>query len=134
MEAKDYIQINSLTKTENKVYNLNGVGLQVKEIADILCSSNETIKKHMKNIKDKLDIHKDKELTAHFCCTVAGIQFSMLKKTVLQTISCIMMFAMLSQSLFHALDSEDMLRPRERRVSARTTRTYFRKEILFNAV
>lgn len=134
MERKSFVVLKELTKTQNKVYNLNGIGLQVKEIADLLCSSHETVKKHMKDIKEKLNIHKDKELTAHFFCVAMGVEFEDLKKKVLQITSCIILLAMMSQSIFHVMDSEDMLRPRERRVTARATRTYGRREILFNAV
>ena len=66
MQDSKIIGIGMLTATENKVYCLNGVGKQTKEIADILESSYETAKSHMKNIKGKLGLSKDKEITAHF--------------------------------------------------------------------
>lgn len=127
MKTKSIVELKELTKTQNKVYNLNGIGLQVKEIADLLCSSHETVKKHMKDIKEKLNIHKDKELTAHFFCVAMGIEFEELKKTVLQIVGCLLICAMTSQSLFHISDSEDMIRNRERRTSARIARIQLRK-------
>lgn len=127
MKTKSIVELKELTKTQNKVYNLNGIGLQVKEIADLLCSSHETVKKHMKDIKEKLNIHKDKELTAHFFCVAMGIEFEELKKTVLQIVGCLLICAMTSQSLFHITDSEDMIRNRERRTSVRIARIQLRK-------
>lgn len=78
--------IESLTETENKVYCLNGVGKQTKEIADILKSSYETAKSHMKNIKVKLGLQKDKEVTAHFWCSLAGKDLDEVKKQIVASL------------------------------------------------
>lgn len=72
-----------LTRTEQKVYALNGLGKQTKEIADIMKSSYETTKSHMKNIKVKLGLQKDKEVTAHFWCTLSGKDFESVKQQVM---------------------------------------------------
>lgn len=88
MQNKELIHIDALTETENRVYNLNGVGLQVKEIADQLKSSYETIKSHMKNIKVKLRLQKDKEVTAHFWCSLAGKDLDEVKRQIIA--SCLL--------------------------------------------
>ena len=80
--------INRLTATESKVYSLNGIGKQTKEIADIMQSSYETSKSHMKNIKTKLGLSKDKEVTAHFWCNLVGKDFDEVKKQIIA--SCLL--------------------------------------------
>lgn len=75
MQTNNIVEVDGLTATENKVYCLNGVGKQIKEIAEILNSSYETAKSHMKNIKQKLGLQKDKEITAHFWCMLVGKNF-----------------------------------------------------------
>lgn len=86
MLTNKIIDIESLTETENKVYCLNGVGKQTKEIADILKSSYETAKSHMKNIKVKLGLQKDKEVTAHFWCSLAGKDLDEVKKQIVASL------------------------------------------------
>lgn len=85
MPLSKVINVEALTVTEEKVYCLNGIGKQTKEIADILNSSYETAKSHMKNIKTKLGLGKDKEITAHFWCTLMDKDFDEVKRQVLAT-------------------------------------------------
>lgn len=87
------IEVNVLTSTEKKVYCLNGVGKQTKEIADILKSSYETAKSHMKNIKVKLGLQKDKEVTAHFWCSLVGKDFDEVKRQIMA--SCLLVIFLL---------------------------------------
>jgi DNA-binding CsgD family transcriptional regulator len=83
MQANSIVEIGVLTSTEKKVYCLNGVGKQTKEIADIMKSSYETAKSHMKNIKVKLGLQKDKEVTAHFWCSLVGKDFDEEKRQIM---------------------------------------------------
>ena len=64
--TKNNIQLPELTGQENTAYNLNGAGLQVKEIAEQMGIAYETVKSYMKSIKEKLGLSKDKEITAHW--------------------------------------------------------------------
>lgn len=79
------ITADNLTKTETKVYYLNALGLQVKEIADMLQMEYETAKSHMKNIKAKFKLQKDKEVTAHFWCSIVGSDLKEAKKRIIAT-------------------------------------------------
>jgi DNA-binding CsgD family transcriptional regulator len=94
MQADRVIEVDGLTATENKVYCLNGVGKQTKEIADILKSSYETAKSHMKNIKAKLGLQKDKEVTAHFWCSLIGKDLDEVKRQIMA--SCLLIVFLLS--------------------------------------
>lgn len=76
----NHITLPELTAKENKTYNLNGAGLQTKEIADILGVAYETVKSYMKSIKEKLGLSKDKEITAHFFCKLMNKDFEEVKK------------------------------------------------------
>lgn len=80
------IIVEALTETENKVYCLNGIGKQTKEIADIMKSSYETAKSHMKNIKVKLGLQKDKEVTAHFWCNLVGENLDEVKRQIIASV------------------------------------------------
>jgi DNA-binding CsgD family transcriptional regulator len=93
MPGSRFIEVDGLTATESKVYCLNGVGKQTKEIADILKSSYETAKSHMKNIKVKLGLQKDKEVTAHFWCSLVGKDFDEVKRQI--TASCLLVIFLL---------------------------------------
>ena len=102
------IEIDVLTATENRVYCLNGVGKQIKEIADLMKSSYETTKFHMKNIKTKLNLQKDKEVTAHFWCSLAEKDFSQIKKQIIS--SCLLL-------LFLSFIPFERIQMRENRVN-----------------
>ena len=93
MQANSIVEVDVLTSTEKKVYCLNGVGKQTKEIADIMTSSYETAKSHMKNIKVKLGLQKDKEVTAHFWCSLVGKDFDELKRQIMA--SCLLVIFLL---------------------------------------
>nr|DAM03116.1 MAG TPA: hypothetical protein [Caudoviricetes sp.] len=82
-----------LTETESKVYQLNGLGMQIKEIAESLQSSYETAKSHMKAIKAKLGLQKDKEVTAHFWCNLVGENMDEVKRQIMA--SCLLMIFLL---------------------------------------
>ena len=93
MQANSIVEVDVLTSTEKKVYCLNGVGKQAKEIADIMKSSYETAKSHMKNIKAKLGLQKDKEVTAHFWCSLVGKDFDEVKRQIMA--SCLLVIFLL---------------------------------------
>lgn len=80
------IKLAELTSKENTAYNLNGVGLQVKEIADQMGVAYETAKCYMKSIKEKLGLQKDKEITAHFWCNLVGKDLDEVKKQVITSL------------------------------------------------
>lgn len=103
MQANSSIaEVDVLTSTEKKVYCLNGVGKQTKEIADIMKSSYETAKSHMKNIKAKLGLQKDKEVTAHFWCSLVGKDFDEVKRQIIA--SCLLLIFL----LFIPFDQHEM--------------------------
>lgn len=102
-----------LTATENKVYCLNGIGKQTKEIAEILNSSYETAKSHMKNIKVKLGLQKDKEITAHFWCNLVGKDFDEVKKLIISSMFLVIFL------LYIPFDNPEI---RETRLCNRTAR------------
>lgn len=83
---KHNMTIEALTKTENKIYQLNGLCLQIKEIADKMGIAYETAKSHMKNIKIKLGLQKDKEVTAHFWCNLVGENMDEVKKQIMASL------------------------------------------------
>lgn len=99
MQANINIQTDVLTPTEKKVYCLNGVGKQTKEIAELLHSSYETAKSHMKNIKVKLGLQKDKEITAHFWCSLSGKDFDQVKRQIMA--SCLLAIFLVCIPLEH---------------------------------
>jgi DNA-binding CsgD family transcriptional regulator len=94
MQSNKILEVGVLTVTENKVYCLNGVGKQTKEIADIMKSSYETAKSHMKNIKAKLGLQKDKEVTAHFWCSLVGKDLDEVKRQIIA--SCLLVIFLMS--------------------------------------
>lgn len=78
-----------LTEAEDRVYKLMGIGLQNKEIAEILGVVEETIKSHIKNIKRKIKLRKDKEVVAYFWCEVFGTTLEEQRKNILSAIVCL---------------------------------------------
>ena len=100
MQQSNVISIDTLTATERKVYYLNGIGKQIKEIADILKSSYETAKCHMKNIKVKLGLQKDKELTAHFWCNLSGKNFDEIRRQIIST--CLLLLFLVAIPFTHS--------------------------------
>jgi DNA-binding CsgD family transcriptional regulator len=115
MQANSIVEVDVLTSTEKKVYCLNGVGKQTKEIADIMKSSYETAKSHMKNIKAKLGLQKDKEVTAHFWCSLVGKDFDEMKRQIMA--SCLLVIFL----LFIPLDQYQMRETRNFNNRARRT-------------
>jgi|GEM_PF-2030591 len=93
MQTDKIVTAEVLTATEKKVYQLNGLCLQVKEIADKMGIAYETAKSHMKNIKAKLGLQKDKEVTAHFWCSLAGKDFDEVKRQIIA--SCLLVIFLL---------------------------------------
>lgn len=87
------IILEDLTEQENTTYNLNGAGLQVKEIAEKMGIAYETVKTYMKGIKEKLGLSKDKEVTAHFWCNLVGKDFDEVKKQIMA--SCLLLIFLL---------------------------------------
>lgn len=115
MQANSIVEVDVLTSTEKKVYCLNGVGKQTKEIADIMKSSYETAKSHMKNIKAKLGLQKDKEVTAHFWCSLVGKDFDEVKRQIMA--SCLLVIFI----LFIPFDQYQMRKTRNLNNRARRT-------------
>ncbi len=91
--TKNNIQLPELTGQENTAYNLNGAGLQVKEIAEQMGIAYETVKSYMKSIKEKLGLSKDKEITAHFWCNLVGKDFDEVRKQIIS--SCLLLIFIL---------------------------------------
>lgn len=91
--TKKNIQLPELTGQENTAYNLNGAGLQAKEIAEHMGVAYETVKCYMKAIKQKLGLSKDKEITAHFFCELMNQDFNEVKKQILA--SCLLLIFLL---------------------------------------
>lgn len=89
------IQLPELTGQENTAYNLNGAGLQTKEIADRMGLSYETVKSYMKAIKQKLGLSKDKEITAHFFCRVMDKDFAEVKRQIIASILLVLFIVMM---------------------------------------
>jgi len=93
MQTEKNIQLPELTPKENTAYNLNGAGLQAKEIAEQMGIAYETVKSYMKSIKEKLGLSKDKELTAHFWCSLVGKNFDEVRKQIIS--SCLLLIFIL---------------------------------------
>lgn len=91
--TEKHIELEELTGQENKAYNLNGAGLQTKEIAEHMEVAYETVKSYMKAIKQKLGLSKDKEITAHFFCQLMNQDFNEVKKQILA--SCLLLIFLL---------------------------------------
>lgn len=91
--TEKHIKLEELTGQENTAYNLNGAGLQVKEIAEQMGIAYETVKSYMKSIKEKLGLSKDKEITAHFWCSLVGKDFDEVRKQIIS--SCLFLIFIL---------------------------------------
>lgn len=91
--AEKHIKLEELTRQENTAYNLNGAGLQAKEIAAQMGIAYETVKSYMKSIKEKLGLSKDKEITAHFWCNLVGKDFDEVRKQIIS--SCLLLIFLL---------------------------------------
>lgn len=91
--TENNIHLPELTPKENTAYNLNGAGLQAKEIADKMGVAYETVKSYMKSIKEKLGLQIDKEITAHFYCKMMGKDFAEIKKQIIA--SCLLLIFLL---------------------------------------
>lgn len=92
-QTKNNIHLPELTGQENTAYNLNGAGLQTKEIADKMGVAYETVKSYMKAIKQKLGLSKDKEITAHFFCKLMDRDFDEIRKQIIS--SCLLLIFIL---------------------------------------
>ena len=84
--AENILSLEGLSPTEAKVFCLNGLGLQTKEIADLMGVEYETSKSHIKNIKSKHGGKKDKELTARFWCKLSGLDYDEVKKQIIASL------------------------------------------------
>lgn len=98
--TENNIQLSQLTPKENTAYNLNGTGLQAKEIADKMGVAYETVKSYMKSIKEKLGLQVDKEVTAHFWCSLAGKDLDEVKRQIIA--SCLLLIFLLYIPFDHA--------------------------------
>lgn len=61
-ETKHNLDLSRLTRAEKQVAHLAGRGLTNREIGEELCISEATVKKHMSNIFEKLEINSRREL------------------------------------------------------------------------
>ena len=61
-EEEEALDFSKLTRQEKVVAKLAGQGLSNREIGEELCISESTVKKHMSNIFEKLEISSRKEL------------------------------------------------------------------------
>lgn len=84
-----------LTKTEDKIDRLN-ISMQQKEIADFLGISLETVKTHMKHIKVKRKLNKDKELAAFRLCQILGKNYEDIKSQIIASCICLIFIFNLS--------------------------------------
>ena len=66
MHKEDLLQEEQLTARECWIAGLHARGHEIKEIADHLCLSEQTIITHQKNIYEKLRIHKKTELVSWY--------------------------------------------------------------------
>lgn len=78
-----------LTKTEEKVYQLNGACLDHKEIASKLSMSVETVKSHIKAIKAKKKVQRSKELTGLYLCEKLGASYEKVRDQILSSVVAI---------------------------------------------
>lgn len=60
--SKKEVVLNTLTSQELKVLKLASADLTNKEIANQLCISDQTVKKHRQNIYEKLNLHGKNEI------------------------------------------------------------------------
>jgi len=77
------------TTRENEILTYTAIGLSAKEMAEKLHRSQETIRKTLSNIKQKLGLQKATELTAYYFCERMGKDFSEVRKQVLA--SCLLL-------------------------------------------
>lgn len=75
-----------LTNTQSEVLAYNGAGLSTGEIADKMGISIETVKTHIKNIKERLGLQKINELAAYYWVTIFGESFEEKRKQILATV------------------------------------------------
>lgn len=64
-----------LTDTEKSVLKYVGYAYAAKEIADKMDISVFTAQVHIRNIKEKLGLYKNMEITAFYWCNKVGIDF-----------------------------------------------------------
>jgi DNA-binding CsgD family transcriptional regulator len=64
-----------LSKREEEVLKLVAHGLSADEIADKFFRSADTVKKTIRNVKEKLALQKATELTAYYWCRAFGDSF-----------------------------------------------------------
>lgn len=76
------LQNENVSKTEIPVLALNAIGYQADEIGDKMYIAPNTARKHISNIKDKVDYHKDTELTGYFLCKLFGVNYTELRECV----------------------------------------------------
>ena len=78
-----------LTTRESEILAYTAVGLSAKEMAGKPHRSQETIRKTLSNIKQKLGLQKATELTAYYFCERMGKDFSEVRKQILA--SCLLL-------------------------------------------
>lgn len=66
MHKEDLLQDEQLTARECWIAGLHARGHEIKEIADHLCLSEQTVTTHLKNTYQKLGIHKKTELVSWY--------------------------------------------------------------------
>ncbi|MBK5722923.1 hypothetical protein JGH11_18805 [Dysgonomonas sp. Marseille-P4677] len=76
------LQNENVSKSEIPVLALNAIGFQADEIGDKMYISPNTARKHISNIKGKVDYHKDTELTGYFLCKLFDVNYTELRNAV----------------------------------------------------
>lgn len=77
------IMFKELTNTQTQILAYNGAGLSTCEMAEKMGISIETVKTHLKNIKERVGLQKINELAAYYWVTVFGESFEDKRKQIL---------------------------------------------------
>lgn len=110
-----------LTNTQSEVLAYNGAGLSTGEIADKMGISIETVKTHIKNIKERLGLQKINELAAYYWVTTFGESFEEKRKQILATVMLVFFLI----TIFPQEGNQELLRNRTRITRTRvSTRKY----------
>lgn len=105
-------KVHELTRTQDKVHKLLVIGKSYKEIADILDKPLETIKSHIRDLKQKTPYQKQSEMIANFWCEYFGVSF---EEKRMQIISSCLTIAIVITFQINYTDKNK--RPEQRRMS-----------------
>lgn len=123
----------NVSKTEISVLALNAIGYQADEIGDKMFIAPNTARKHISNIKDKVDYHKDTELTGYFLCKIFGVNYTELRNAVQDYVKSELLKRLVAtvilSAVFLCLPYEHFEMTRSRRNSSSRTRVETRVEV-----